>query len=40
MNKTRCHHLSSPIVDSVAKQILLSDSSTESLLYYEILYKK
>ena len=31
MNKTRCHHLSSPIVDSVAKQILLSDSSTESL---------
>ena len=31
MNKTRCHHLSSPIVDSVAKQILLSDSCTESL---------
>ena len=31
MNKTRCHHLSSPTVDSVAKQILLSDSSTESL---------
>ena len=30
-NKTRCYHLSSPIVDSVAKQILLNDFSTESL---------
>ena len=40
MNKTGCYHLRSPIVHSVAKQILLNDFSTESLLRYEILYKK